>query len=66
VASRAAQVAAKDRAELLRDQISEARANGATTLRAIAAHLNDQGITTPRGGRWAAASVARLFAQLAA
>src|SRR5215469_17173881 len=36
------------------------------SLRAIAEHLNVLGIGTPRGGRWAAASVARLLRQLEA
>lgn len=64
VASRAAQVAAKSRAEELRDVVMDARAQGCVTLRAVAAHLNGLAITTPRGGQWAAASVSRLLAQL--
>jgi DNA invertase Pin-like site-specific DNA recombinase len=66
VATQAAQVAAKSRAEELRDVVMDARANGCTSLRQVADHLNGLGITTPRGGRWAAASVARLMGQLAA
>lgn len=65
VASQAAQKAAKARAEELRDVVNDARAHGRLTLRAVAAHLNGLGIATPRGGTWAAASVARLLVQLA-
>jgi DNA invertase Pin-like site-specific DNA recombinase len=65
VATRAAQAAAKARAEELRDVVNDARAHGRVTLRAMAEQLNGLGITTPRGGTWAAASVARLLAQLA-
>jgi DNA invertase Pin-like site-specific DNA recombinase len=64
VASRAAQVAAKRRAEELRDVVSDARAHGCASLRQLAAHLNGLGVETPRGGTWAAASVARLLVQL--
>lgn len=63
-ASRAAQVVAKERAEELRDVVTDAREQGCTSLRQVAEHLNGLGITTPRGGRWAAASVARLVQQL--
>src|SRR5581483_1156585 len=64
VASRAAQVAAKGRAEELRDVVTDARASGCTSLRQLAEHLNGLGIGTPRCGHWAAASVARLLVQL--
>jgi DNA invertase Pin-like site-specific DNA recombinase len=63
-ASVAASAVAKKRAEDLRDDVAEARAAGAVTLRGIAAHLNSRGIPTPRGGVWAAASVSRLLEQL--
>jgi DNA invertase Pin-like site-specific DNA recombinase len=63
-ASRANQAAASARAEELRDVVDEARSQGAVTLRQLATHLNGLGITTPRGGTWAAASVARLLVQL--
>jgi DNA invertase Pin-like site-specific DNA recombinase len=63
-ASKAAQVIAKERAEELREVIDAARKQGCESLRDYAAHLNDLGIATPRGGQWAAASVSRLIAQL--
>lgn len=65
VATKAAQVAAKARAEELRDVVEDARTQGATSLRQLAAHLNGLSITTARGGQWAAASVARLLRLLA-
>jgi DNA invertase Pin-like site-specific DNA recombinase len=37
-----------------------ARANGCTTLQSIADYLNERQIKTARGGRWYAASVARI------
>ena len=63
-ASKAASEAAKNRAEELRDVVDEARSKGYTSLRKVAEHLNSQGFSTPRGGRWAPASVSRLLAQL--
>lgn len=63
-ASLAAATIAKARAEELRDVIEDARSKGCTTLQAVADHLNDLVYSTPRGGRWAPASVARLQAQL--
>ncbi len=65
-ASQAAQQAAQSRAVELRDVVEDARAQGATSLRQLAAHLNGLSITTPRGGTWAAASVARLLRLLEA
>jgi hypothetical protein len=45
--------------------ISELRANGITSLRAIAAALNEHRIPTPRGtGKWLAGSVSQLLARL--
>jgi DNA invertase Pin-like site-specific DNA recombinase len=42
--------------------IKSLQATGATSLRAIAAGLNDQGIPTARGsGQWTATQVARVF-----
>jgi DNA invertase Pin-like site-specific DNA recombinase len=66
VAMRAAQATAKARAEELRDVVTDARAHGCTSLRQLAGHLNKLGVQTPRGGTWAAASVARLMYQLGA
>lgn len=48
----------KERAAKVRRQIEAITAAGeGTSLRAIAAALNDRGITAPRGGRWHAAQV---------
>jgi DNA invertase Pin-like site-specific DNA recombinase len=41
-------------------------AQGITSLRAVADALNDQGMLTPRGGRWHKSSVRNLKARLAA
>jgi DNA invertase Pin-like site-specific DNA recombinase len=46
--------------------IAELRSAGATSLRAIAAGLNDRGIPTPSGrGEWQAVQVQRVLARLA-
>ncbi len=65
---KAAQVSAKVRsasasakAADVRVSIDQARANGASSLREIAAALNANGITTPRGGAWAASQVKRVI-----
>jgi DNA invertase Pin-like site-specific DNA recombinase len=65
VATLASQCAAKSHAEDLRGMIADARSKGHTSLRQVAAYLNELGVHTPRGGRWAPASVARLQRQLA-
>lgn len=44
--------------------IEEARAAGRTTLRAIAAHLESEGVPTPRGGAWTATAVRRVLARV--
>jgi hypothetical protein len=45
--------------------IAELQASGATSLRAIAAGLNDRGIETARGaGEWTATQVQRVLARL--
>ena len=64
-ASSVAEKVAKSRAEELRDVVEDMRAEGHTTLKAIAAEMNKRGFTTPRGGNWAPASAARLLYQLA-
>jgi DNA invertase Pin-like site-specific DNA recombinase len=64
-ASHAAAEIAKTRANELRDLIDDARKRGCKSLRDFAEHLNSLQVTTPRGGSWAAASVQRLFAQMA-
>ena len=61
VASKAAQAVAQARAEELRELVDDARSKGAATLQAIADHMNELDIGTPRGGRWAPASVSRLL-----
>jgi DNA invertase Pin-like site-specific DNA recombinase len=43
--------------------IAEIRKSGASTLRAIAEALNARGISTPRAGRWHAASVRNALAR---
>jgi hypothetical protein len=56
---------ANARAADLVPTISELRANGITSLRAIAAALNERRIPTPRGtGKWLAGSVSQLLARL--
>jgi DNA invertase Pin-like site-specific DNA recombinase len=52
---------ADDRAADLAPTIAELQANGATSLRAIAAGLNERGIPTARGGQWSAVQVARVL-----
>lgn len=54
---------ADERASLLSGTIGEIRAEGATTLRDIAAALDARGITTARGGKWSAVQVARVLAR---
>ena len=44
--------------------IRELQAGGATSLRAIAAGLNDQGIPTARGGGWSSPQVMRILERL--
>jgi DNA invertase Pin-like site-specific DNA recombinase len=39
--------------------VTELRASGAKSLRAIAAGLNDRGIEAPRGGQWSAVQIRR-------
>jgi DNA invertase Pin-like site-specific DNA recombinase len=63
-ATKAASALAKLRANELREIVEDARSKGATSLRSIAKHFNDREIGTPRGGKWAAASVARLLIHL--
>ncbi len=51
---------AKQRAELL-PTITQIQAEGATTLRAIAAQLNAREIEAPRGGQWTAVQIRRAL-----
>lgn len=52
------------RAAKLLPTVQRLQAGGVTSLGAIAAALNDEGILTPRGGRWHASSVRNLLARL--
>jgi DNA invertase Pin-like site-specific DNA recombinase len=54
---------AADRAKDVLPAIEKARAGGATSLRQIAAALNTQGITTPRGKQWSAPQVRTVLAR---
>ena len=47
-------------------EIAEAQAAGAKSLRQIAAALNGRGIATARGGKWEAATVAKILKRVAA
>ena len=44
--------------------VEDIRAGGATSLRAIAAELNDRGMLTRRGGRWHVSTVMNLLDRL--
>src|SRR5262249_38712186 len=64
-AHRAVQEGAEGRAADLAPTITALQAAGATSLRAIAAKLNERGIPTPRGnGEWSAVQVARVLERL--
>ncbi|MCK1757676.1 recombinase family protein [Bradyrhizobium sp. 137] len=56
---------ADDKAARIMPAIRELQAEGVTSLTAIAARLNEQGIPTPRGGRWQAVQVSRVLERLA-
>jgi DNA invertase Pin-like site-specific DNA recombinase len=60
-ASEAITKRAKARAADLTPTITELQAAGATSLRAIAAGLNERGIPAARGGQWSAVQVARVL-----
>lgn len=55
--------AAERRADDLQPIIAAIRADGAQSLREIAAGLNERGIPTARGGEWSAVQVMRVLAQ---
>jgi hypothetical protein len=65
--SRAAAEAIARRADAravdLAPTIAELQAAGATSLRAIAAGLNERGIPTARGGQWSAVQVQRVISR---
>jgi hypothetical protein len=48
----------------LADTVKEMQASGATSLRAIAAGLEQRGIPAARGGGWSAVQVSRLLDRL--
>ena len=54
---------AAERAADIAHIIAELQASGATSLRAIAAGLNQRGISTARGSAWSATQVARVLAR---
>jgi DNA invertase Pin-like site-specific DNA recombinase len=58
-AKRSAKVA-KRNTDLI-PRINHYRAEGAVTLRQIAARLNDDGVATARGGEWSAVQVSRVM-----
>jgi DNA invertase Pin-like site-specific DNA recombinase len=60
----ARQARAAQRASDLAPTIAALQAAGKTSLRAIAAELNDQGITTARGGSWSPVQVARIIERI--
>jgi DNA invertase Pin-like site-specific DNA recombinase len=57
---------AEHRAATLRAIVDDLRTQGITSVRAIAAELNEHGILTPRGGAWHPTSAARLLSRLQA
>lgn len=52
---------ADQRARDVRVSVDHAKRKGAVSLREIAAALNAEGITTPRGGGWSAAQIKRVM-----
>jgi len=57
---------AEHRAANLRAIVDDLRSQGFTSVRTIAAQLNERGILTPRGGAWHPTSAARLLFRLQA
>jgi DNA invertase Pin-like site-specific DNA recombinase len=57
---------AEHRVANLRVIVDDLRTQGITSVRAIAAALNDRDIPTPRGGSWHSTSAARLLFRLRA
>jgi DNA invertase Pin-like site-specific DNA recombinase len=57
---------ANQRATDIRPTIRILQTNGACSLRAIAAGLNDHGITAPRGGKWSGAQIRAVCQRLQA
>jgi DNA invertase Pin-like site-specific DNA recombinase len=54
------------RAVELQTIVADLRSHGFTSVRALAAELNEREILTPRGGRWHPTSTARLLSRLPA
>ncbi len=64
--ARAVQAANADRRAIdLAPEIQAIRSEGKNSLRAIAAGLNERGITAPRGGHWTAAQVRSAVSRIA-
>lgn len=63
-ALRARQEAVVARCEELRGEVANIRAQGAESLREIAAGLNERRIEAPRGGEWHPSGVRRLLLRL--
>jgi hypothetical protein len=57
---------AEHRAATLRIIVDDLRSQGITSVRAVAAELNERGILTPRGGAWHPTSAGRLLSRLLA
>jgi hypothetical protein len=57
---------AERRAANLRAIVDDLRSQGFTSVRTIAAQLNERGILTPRGDAWHPTSAARLLSRLRA
>ncbi|MGY2049487.1 recombinase family protein [Methylobacterium sp. JK268] len=55
---------AQERAEDLSGIIADLRTGGATSLRELAAGLNERGIPTARGGSWSPIQVSRVLSRL--
>ncbi len=55
---------ADEHAARLRPVVERMRGEGHTSLERLARELNDEGMMTPRGGRWHASSVRNLLARL--
>jgi hypothetical protein len=55
---------AERRAQNVRAIVDDLRTQGFSSVRAIAAQLNELGILTPRGGAWHPTSAARLLFRL--
>jgi DNA invertase Pin-like site-specific DNA recombinase len=55
---------AEQRAGNLRAIVDDLRSQGITSVRSVAAQLNERGILTARGGSWHPTSAARLLSRL--